>query len=128
MYAENLGLKLKSFIHNLFELYYIPYMHTWKKILNKDMKTAKQIVKGDIIWQYVFSNDNCYIERKITFYVKKYDVLNHTYAYMKKILLFFVSVYLFQPITFEPRRWCSGLERSPHKRKVGVFESQPRQT
>ena len=49
MYAENLGLKLKSFIHILFELYYIPYMHTWKKILNKDMKTAKQIVKGDII-------------------------------------------------------------------------------
>ena len=32
MFAENLGVKLKSFIHNLFELYYIPYTHTWKKI------------------------------------------------------------------------------------------------
>ena len=89
MYAENLGLKLMSFIHNLFELYYIPYMHTWKKILNKHMKTVKQIFKGDIIWQSVFSNDNCYIEKTKIFYTKKYYTLNYTYAIIKKILLFF---------------------------------------
>ena len=71
MYAANLGLKLKSFIHNLFELYYIPYTHTWEKILNKDMKTAKQNFKGDIMWQSVFSNDNCYIEKKENFLCKE---------------------------------------------------------
>ena len=64
-------------------------MHTWKKILNKDMKTVKQIFKGDIIWQSVFSNDNCYIEKTKIIYTKKDYTLNYTYAIIKKILPFF---------------------------------------
>ena len=35
------------------------------------MKTAKQNFKGDIMWQSVFSNDNCYIEKKENFLCKE---------------------------------------------------------